>query len=77
MDIDLATLLNADRTVFKINPDDRETPANISVADLKEMALAINVGNDRIKGLYKDLQQAEARIDGLEHSLRAIADYHF
>lgn len=76
MRIDLDMLLNADPMAFQIHHGDRETLANISVADLKEIALAINVGNDRVQGLYKDLQQAEARIDSLERGLRTIADSH-
>jgi predicted RNase H-like nuclease (RuvC/YqgF family) len=73
MQIDLNILFNADPTVFEIKREDKETPANISVADLKELALAIHVGNDRIQSLYKDLQQAEARIDQLERRLDTIA----
>jgi hypothetical protein len=67
MQITLEYLMYGDRTtLFKINPGDTETSANVSVATLKDMALAINVLNERIQLLYEDLQKAEARIEKLE-----------
>ncbi len=76
MTITLEDLFNEDRSiVFKIESDDHETPATISVADLKELALAINVSNERIQGLYQDLLKAEKRIENLERRLNAIPEY--
>jgi hypothetical protein len=81
----LTTLLSAnpDLTVYEIKPADKETKAEISVADLKETLLAINGSSRRIHFLYEDLLRAEARIenlenriDSLERDLRAIADSH-
>jgi hypothetical protein len=82
----LTALLNTnpDLTVYEIKSGDRETKAEISVADLKETLLAINGSSRRIHFLYEDLQHAEARIndlekrvESLERGLRAIANYHF
>ena len=81
----LTTLLSAepDLTVYEIKPGDNEMKAEISVADLKEILLALNGSSRRIHFLYEDLQRAEARIDrlearveSLECGLRAIANYH-
>ena len=67
MQITLDQLLYGDRTtLFKAIPGDAETPANISVAAIKEMALAINVLHERTQLLYQDLLKAEARIESLE-----------
>jgi hypothetical protein len=65
--ITLEQLFYGDRTtLFKINPGDAETLANVSVATIKEMALAINGLHERGQLLYEDLQKAEARIEKLE-----------
>jgi hypothetical protein len=82
----LTTLLSAnpDIAVYEIKPTDKETKAEISVADLKETLLAINGSSRRIHFLYEDLLRAEARIESLENrieslecGLRAIATSRF
>jgi hypothetical protein len=64
MKIELHKLLdvNADLTVYEIGPGDGKTKAEISVADLKEMLLAINVSSRRIHALVKELEAAEQKI---------------
>ncbi len=71
MRIDLQTLLsvNPDLSIYQRQPGDEKTPAQISVADLKEILLAINGSSRRIHDLYQDLQRAEARIEVLEDIL--------
>jgi hypothetical protein len=73
--ITLETLFFADRTVaFKINDGDEEAPVTLTVAQVKEMALAISASNTRIVDLFHDLEKAEERIEKLERRLAAIAE---
>ena len=71
MNIDLQTLLSVtpDLSIYQRQPGDETTPAAISVADLKEILLAINGSSRRQYDLYQDLLRAEARIEELEHLL--------
>jgi hypothetical protein len=71
--ITLEQLFYGDRTtLFKINPGDAETLANVSVATIKEMALAINGLHERGQLLYQDLLKAEARIESLERQSQHV-----
>lgn len=70
--ITLDALLHADRTLFQACPGDEETPANLTIAEVKEMMVAINVSNERILRLYQDVQKAEERIEALELRLNSI-----
>jgi hypothetical protein len=73
MQVTLEDLFYGDRTtLFKINAGDAETPANISVATIKEMALAINGLHERGQLLYQDLLKSEARIDRLERQSKHV-----
>ena len=74
MDLHVLLSMNPNLTLYEIKPGDREKKADISVADWKEMLLAINVSSRRIHHLLEDLKQAEARIDSLERGQCAIAD---
>ena len=71
--IDLSLLFRGDRATFQILPGDKETDAHITVAELKEMALALHVCNERIQLLSQDMQKAEDRIDALERQISAVA----
>ncbi len=66
--IELNTLLcvDPDVTMYHCQPGDKETPANISVANLKEILLAVNACSRRIRYLLEDLKRAEDRIEALE-----------
>ena len=70
--ITLDTLLNGDRTLLQLCPGDETTPAQISVAEVKELMVAVNVSNERIQLLYQDMLKAEARIGKLERQMLAI-----
>ncbi len=72
--ITLDMLLTGDRTLFQLRPGDEKAPAQITVAELKEIVVAVNVSSDRILGLYEDLLKAEARINKLERLLSSVAD---
>jgi hypothetical protein len=72
--ITLDALLNGDRTHFQLSPGDEVTPADITIAEVKELVVAINVSHERIVCLYQDLVKAEARIDKLEQLLSSTAD---
>ena len=75
MQINLHTLLNTnpDLSMYEVKPEDKETEAQISVADLKEMLLAINVSSRRIHALLTDIEAAEQKIASLERGLYADA----
>jgi|ERR1019366_3193741 hypothetical protein len=64
--VTLSQLLYADRTDFQICPGDERVAADITVAELKEMIVAVNASNEQIRSLYEDVLRAEARIGKLE-----------
>lgn len=70
--ITLDALLRGDRTLFQVCPGDEETPAHLTIAEVKEMMVAINASNERILSLYRDLQKAEEHIELLEGSLDSV-----
>lgn len=71
--VNLDLLFRGDRLTFQILPGDKGTYAHITVAELKEMALALHVSNERIQLLYQDLQKAEGRIDQLERQMGELS----
>ena len=62
--IDVHTLLNprADRALFAATDADYVTQADISVAQLKELMLAINVLSDRQQELVKEVGELQDRL---------------
>ncbi len=68
--VTLNTLLYADRTDFQLCPGDESVAADITVAELKEIIVAVNASSEQIRGLYQDLLHAEARIGTLEFFAR-------
>jgi hypothetical protein len=58
--------IDPDTAMYQCQPGDKETLANISIADLKEVLLAINVCSRRIHYLLEDLKNAENRIEKVE-----------
>jgi hypothetical protein len=68
--VTLNALLYADRTDFQLCPGDESVAADITVAELKEIVVAVNASSEQIRGLYQDLLHAEARIGKLEFFAR-------
>jgi hypothetical protein len=66
---ELLNFTNPDLTVYEVKPEDRQTKANISVADWKTALLAINVLSRRVDGLLKDVKRGETRLQGLEETV--------
>jgi hypothetical protein len=60
---------NADRSLFEVRPGDEYKPGDLSIADVKEMTLAINANAYRIHELVKDFNQIENRVIKLEERL--------
>lgn len=75
--VNIHELLNptadADLTVYEPQPGDKETPAGISVADWKEVLLAINVLSRRVDGLLRDVERIEKQMDSIR---RDVDEYH-
>jgi hypothetical protein len=68
--VTLNRLLYADRTAFQLCSGDEHTAADITVAELKEIMVAVNASNEQIRSLYQDLLKAESRIGMLEFFAR-------
>lgn len=73
--ITLDTLLTGDRTVFQLCPGDETMPAQLTVAELKEIVVAINVSSERIIDLNQRLVKAEEDIEKLESRQAASAAF--
>ena len=67
--ITLDMLLTGDRSLFQLRPGDDKAPAQLTVAELKEIVVAINVSSDRILDLNQRLVKAEEDIEKLENRL--------
>ena len=67
--ITLDMLLTGDRTLFQQRSGDDKAPAQLTVAELKEIVVAINVSSDRILDLNQRLVKAEEDIEKLESRL--------
>jgi nitrogen fixation/metabolism regulation signal transduction histidine kinase len=68
-----ALMFERDRSIFHVVGEDITTPAMMSIADYKVLALAIHNLIDNQRELVKDLQKAEERIDTLERNLDAFS----
>jgi hypothetical protein len=71
MRINANTLLdpNADRSLFEVKAGDEFSPADLTVAEHKELMLAINTLSDRIHYLVRDFNQLEERVVKAEERL--------
>jgi hypothetical protein len=70
--ITLKALLFGDRaTLFQINPGDEVVSADLTVAEVKEIACVLNAHAENFRSLHKDLLAVEARIDTLERRMEA------
>lgn len=67
--ITLNMLLTGDRSLFQPRPGDEKTSAQITVAELKDIVVAVNVSSDRILDLNRRLSKVEEYIEQLESRL--------